>query len=198
MLSEGAFSFALWKSSLLHFFLHLGVHIVTFLQFSDPEKALNCWLEVLASSFFERLNAELSAILHDFDVSVADWKVLALHSVRFLILITLKFFRGKSTNATVLFLISHHLQIIFLNLVLLVLLNDKTEVLDLPLNLLSNRSRLNNHWWLAHLWRGCGFLVLLWPYYVVCIVHQILVEWLRMNIGNLAFTEVEAPLRALQ
>lgn len=66
-------------------------------------------LEVFATALFEGLYAQFPTVLDYFDVTITDWVVLAFDGVRFLILKQLQFFRGKSTNATVFFLITKHL-----------------------------------------------------------------------------------------
>lgn len=159
-------------------------------------------LQIFAPPLLERFYAQLTTVLHNFDVPVADWEVLALHKIWFLVLITVELLRGKSTDAAVLFSMTHHYEVIFLNDIFFVLLNYKPEVFNLTFDLLVNWSWLDDNcrlagggssWW-------CLIEIILWSLYVV--IHQILMEWLNwMNImckiGHFFICEVEVSLRSL-
>ena len=102
--------------------------------------------QVFATTFFERFYAEFAAIFNDFDITISDREVLALRLIWFLIIITLELFRGKSTYATSLLLLLHHLQVIILDLIFFVLFYHEAQVLDLPFDLLTGRTGLNHNW----------------------------------------------------
>lgn len=93
----------------------------------------------------------------------------------------------------------HANEIVFLNLVLLILLNHEAQVLDLPLNWLVNGPRLNDLRSFSYIF--LLVLRLLLQSFLVAIIFsdQILVEWLVwMNIVALCqIIKVEVPLRSL-
>ena len=103
----------------------LLLEFLTFLLLRYLYQALAGLLEILAAPLFERFYAQFAAIFNDFYVAISDGEILPLGLIRLFILITLELFRGKSTYATIFLLISHHHQVIFLNLILFVLFDDE-------------------------------------------------------------------------
>jgi hypothetical protein len=111
------------KAYATHLSLELVLEFLTFLLLGYPYKTSAGLLKIFTTALFEWFDTEFSAIFNDFDVAISDGEVLALSLVWLLILITFEFIRGKTTDATVLLLISHHHEVIFLDQILVVLLD---------------------------------------------------------------------------
>lgn len=80
----------------------------------DLEQVLGCPLQILSASFLGAFDAESSAVFHNPDVVVSDGDVLAFDGVN-----------EGSLLAVV--------EVIWLDKLLLVLLNDEAEILDLSI-----------------------------------------------------------------
>jgi len=102
----------------------LVLEFLTFLGFGYPYQTAASLLEVFAATLFEGLYAQLPTVLNDFYVPITDWEVLTLDLLRLLILITLKFFCEKSTDAAIFLLVAHHSEIIVVDLILFILLDN--------------------------------------------------------------------------
>lgn len=84
-------------------------------------------LEILPSSLLEALNAELSAILYDFDIAVANWLVLAASVIG----VSQDLVEVGEAETTAL----DEVEVVKLEDMFIVFLDDKAEVLDLTFDL---------------------------------------------------------------
>ena len=169
----------------------LTFEILTFLLLGYFYETTASLFEILAAFFLEWFYTQFSAVFNDFDIAITNWEVLAFYLIRCLFIITLEFIRGKTADATVLLLLSHHTEIIILYLVLLILFNHQAQVFDLPFDLLTD--------WASWLDLWCSFVLFRLILWATVIVHQILLEW-RMNIVILIIlivSEIEISLWAL-
>jgi len=103
--------------------LHI-FEFLTFLLLGNFVETSARLLQILTTFLLKRFDAELPAVLNDFDIAIANGEVLAFCCVWLLILITVELVRGKTAQASIDLLLSHHDEIILLKLILLVLLND--------------------------------------------------------------------------
>lgn len=113
-------------------------------------------------------------------------------------LIAAQFIGGKSADAAILLLVAHHYEIIVSNFVFLVLLDDKTKVLDLSLDLLRYWTWFYYYRWLLKILILIGIWAIF--YLVVDImIYKVLEQGLfGMNIVQLALIKVKIPLSSLE
>ena len=123
-----------------------GVHLLlvpNMFGLGNGKQGAHCPLEVLATSLLEAFNGATPAIFNNFNVAVANREVLTLN-VWLLIGIHCTVFEGREFSAQR-FELAEHVLVVFFDVMLLILFDDKAEVLDLALPLRGREHRPRPH-----------------------------------------------------